>query len=418
MHNIESTNPTEMKHQSMILHILKLSSVSALANASSLSVPIFIILVNQLDKTAQSSLEQKIIEPLFPFLLIMSCRTWLLWNFMGHRLNGQIDEHILIPDESFTQAPLPVIIGYLANIASFTNAFLVGYAMKLHHDDSFKWIPAILLGSLNYLTDLYIQVLPAFRKHVESQQTHKQHLLPFLQQRCNWLLDKYALSISTLIRELLPIVRGIIWTKATITFLETNIYPNSSFIRPLNIPLGMIIYSCSAYSTRFEIVQLRDNLIVSGKEFDTETLFSNYGLSLITMLAKASNGQLFIDGLNKLGVSTKTSVNISLVITIFVLTALQQGLFHSYLSSAETTSSNNNEPQGLLMQYILGNQKAFDLAPSIEIALLCIATILSITATYAKSAIIHQYALHRTSARIQPIIEESSDVELFSPPSA
>lgn len=408
----------EESPDSSYFKILILGTVGTIAIASSLSIPIFIILIAELDKKSSLSDEQKIIEPLLPYIIFLSARSWLVWNFIGHRLNGQVDKDIPEANEHFLQSPHHVALGYIANISSFTNAFLVGYALKLQHQETLNVIPAILLGCLNYLTDIYIQILPAFRKHAEYKHRHHQNIMPFLKQHLNWLLDKYALNFSATIRELLPIFRGLVWTKATISMMNNSVYPlvNTDIIRLLNVPLVFLIYSSSAYSTRFEFVQLKDNLKASGTEFDTESRLYQTQIPAIIFLAKLTNGQVLMDLLKKMDIPTHHAIHICLFPIILALTSLQRDLFHNYLSAVD-------ESQGLLMRFLLGQKRAADLAPKLEVPLLCLTIVISIAATYARAAVLKKYAHERELPRVLPDIEAPSldseheapaEVELFS----
>lgn len=301
--------PTEpIENHSMVaspsvgFQTLKTILVALFASASSLSLPIFIIVMeNEFGTHENRSLEQKILAPLVPYLFLVACNSWLSWNNIGHRMNGHIDDEIQTPDNTFAQAPYHMFIGLLANLPSFTNAFLTVYAGLPSAATPLKLGAAISVGALNYTVDLYTDVVAAFRKHVENKQAQNQKIAPFFKQKYAKPLDKYALLFGKILRELLPIIRGTLWAKITTAGVASTFSSalGDNAIAIINPPLGIMVYWSVAYSTRFDLIQFGDNLKAAGKTVEIENIASRSSNTLIRLAGKASNGQILVDILKK-----------------------------------------------------------------------------------------------------------------------
>lgn len=386
---------TMVANSAVAFQTLKIITVALFASAYSLSLPILIIVMeNEFGTHENRSLEQKILAPLVPYLFLVACNSWLTWNNIGHRMNGRIDTDIQTPDNTFVQAPYHILIGLIANIPSFTNAFLTVYAGLSSVPAPLKIGAAISVGGLNYTTDLYTDVVAAFRKHVENKQAQNQKIAPFFKQKYAKSLDKHALLFGKILRELLPIVRGILWTRITTLGLASTLSSaiGDNAVASINPPIGIMVYWSVAYSTRFDLIQFGDNIKAAGKTFEIENIASCSPNTLIRLAGKVSNGQILVDILKKLKCSTRTSVNITLAFyALGVITILQQAL-HTYVSSAHSNSDSN---EVLLVNYCIGDEQAAQVAPKFEIAIASAAVTLGIIGTFAKSAILHKYSIDR-----------------------
>lgn len=401
---------------SMAFQVLKIITTGMFASASSLSIPIFIIVMKKaFDPQENMSIEQKILAPLIPYLFFISLRYWLVWNNMGHRLNGHIDTDIPISDNSYAQDSSRIVISFLANLTSFTNAFLAINAGLSTARPPTRLGAATILGGLSYTVDLYTDVIAAFRKHVESKQTQGHEIAPFFKQKYAKSLDKHALTIANFLRELLPIVRGVIWAKITTYAISTTFSSSQTqnAITIINHPVGIITYWAVAYSTRFEMVQLENNLRAAGKNFEIETTLSRSSNTLLRLTGKASNGQILIDLLKKIKLTTRASVNTTLTFSSLSLIALLLQALHTYVSNTQS----NNQDNTLLINYCAGDTKAAQIAPKVEIAMACVAVSLGIVGTFARSAIIHKYARNK-EAQIEPaqIAAGDDNTELVARP--
>ena len=389
--------------------VVKISTVALLAGTSSLTWPIFIILMQALSSKEPHSLEQKILAPLIPYMFIFGARLWLIWNEVGHRLDGHPDETMPTPNATFAQAPAHVTLALFANSTSFMLAFLAGYAGLSHASAPVAIGAGIILGTLSYATDTYTVVPSAFRRHVENKQKHGQAVMPFFRQNNVNFLNKHSLLFGKILREMMPVVRGIVWAIIT-TFGASSLltpYVAPDKIANFTIPLGVLIYWSAAYSTRFELMQLKDNLAAAGKPFEIENTLSQspyYGLRVI---GKASNGQMLIDILEKLQLSTKTSVNITLSFAAVGAMAILQQALHVYVSTDDIQAMKTDQ-QGLLLNYCLGSEKAAQIAPNMEFVIDGVCVTLGTASIFAKSALLHRYARERTS-RAQP---QQVDVEI------
>lgn len=395
---------------------LKISTVFMFAIASALSLPIFIITMEkEFDAHNKISLVQKILTPLLPYLFFATCNYWLIWNNIGHRMNGRIDANIEASDNTFAQDPYHVLIGFIANITNFTTAFLAIYAGLSSAPVPLKWGAASAVGMLNYTTDLYTEVVAAFRKHVENKKAQDQKIAPFFKQKYAKPLDKYALPFGGVLRELLPIIRGILWTKITTLGVSSNFSSTigDNAVKIINPLLGIMVYWSVAYVTRFELIQFRDNIKAADKKFEIENAASRSSVSLIRLAGKASHGHILLDMLKKLRLPIRERVNIALAFYALSLMAILQQALHTYVSN---TFSNAQAKDNLLVNYCVGNEKAAQLAPKLEIGIVCVAATLGVVGAFAKSAVIHKYAKSQeVTLPSYQVASNNNDVEIVSP---
>ena len=394
---------------SLSFQSFKICIVTLFASASSLSLPIFIILMQQVNNKEIASVEEKILAPLLPYLLLFTARCWLLWNDVGHRLDGHIDADIPAPNDTFADTPAHIRLALFANVSSFMLAFLVVYAGLSKAPVPFRWGGAIIMGGLSYTVDTYTILPSAFRRYTQYKQSQGQSIKPFFKQKNVQFLDKHALLIGKILRECLPIVRGIVWTKITTDVFASTFAPNLSENR-MNIVkslLGIMIYSPAAYLTRFELVQFGNNLAATGKPFVIENTWSRSSHSALRLLGTASNGQMLIDILQKFKLSRRTSVNFVLIWFALSSIAVLLQTLHTYVSSTDDQAMQANE-QGLLMNYCIGKEEAIHIAPKTEIVITGVAITLGVVGVFAKSAILHQYARERTARALphQVVVEE------------
>lgn len=382
----------------LTLQTLKIAAVPLLASFSSLSLPILIILAEkELGTHEHQSLEQKILEPLLPYLVLVALRTWIVWNNIGHRMNGQADADMVVFNETYEEDPVHVTIALLANTANFADAFLVGRVALSDAPPAAMWSGAIILGSLNYIMNLFTENVDAFRKHVESRQKQGRQIAPFLKQKyIAKLICNHPEYFGIVLREILPIVSGIIraqiTTQAATSLLTTTVSDDK--IKAVTFPLGLVTYWASAYFIRFELVQFRDNIQAEGKKFVIENRLSQSSVPIISLVGKISSGQILIDALKKLKLSTRASVNITLAFAAIGFMALLQKALHYISSDNEAAVEADNE--GIVMSYYAGHKEASRLAPKIEITISCVAISLGVIGTFARSATIHKQA-HATN---------------------
>lgn len=413
----EVTTAHPQSRNSIAFQTLKIITVAIFASASSLSLPIFIIVMEQeLGARENMTLEQKILAPLLPYLFVVACNYWLIWNNIGHRMNGRIDADIQTPDNTFAQAPYHILLGLIAIIPSFTNAFLTVYAGLSSASVPLKLSAAVSLGGLNYTTDLYTDVVAAFRKHVENKKAQGQKIAPFFKQKYAKPLDKYALIFGKILRELLPIVRGILWAKITTLGVRSTLSSTigNNAVAIINPFLGIMVYWSVAYSTRFDLIQFNDNIKAAGKEFEIENIASRSPTTLIRLAGKASNGQILLDILKNLKLPIRGRINIMLAFYALSLMAILQQALHMYVSN---TDSNAQAKDNLLINYCVGNEKAAQVAPKLEIGIACIAVTLGVVGTFAKSAVLHKYTRDNEAKPDQhQIAHDDNGIEIITPP--
>jgi hypothetical protein len=397
------------------LEVSKIMITPIFALCSALSLPIVMILAQQEfspDRTL--SLEQKILLPLVPYLILVSLRTWLLWNSIGQRLNGKPDTEIMASDEHFTDEPMHVLAVCLANTSSFTQALLAGFLISNKLQPAVKWGFGIILGMANYPVDLVTQGVDAFRKHSESKQNHGQHIHPFFKQKYirQWITP-YSKNLGIVIREALPVISGIIHSKTTIQALNSylSMRLSSPALTIIKLPTFMMVYWATAYATRFDLVQFKENIKASGQDFVVENCLSQSAKTPIRICGQITSGQILPELLKLSKMSLSSAVNTTLLFyACGQVITLQQAL-HQYISSSNASAIHSGQ-EGLMATYLFGENQALHLAPKLEIGVTCIAISLGVLGTFAKSATIHN---HARSTEITHRIAVASDNAMPSP---
>jgi len=377
-----------------LLQALKVFTVPMVAMLTSLSLPILIILVYQkLNETNRVSLAHKLPPPLIPYTFLVALRTWLLWNSLGHRLNGRVDAEIQPPDDQAENDTSRVFIALLANTAGFTSALLGGLLLRPDGPPQLLWPFSVILGGLSYTKDLFTEVVDAFRKHAESRHQLGQPVKPFFKQKSMVQLVNYAEYFGLALREMLPIISGIIHAQVATEAASERLAnkASSETIMAIHVPLWLLIYWSAAYATRFELVQFRDNLQATGKQFVIENTCTQSSTGLVRRIGKISSGQVLIDMLRKLNLSIATSVNMTLVCAGIGQMALLHKALQTYVSSGNTVAVEAGNA-GILMKYAVGQSTALRIAPRVEIAMASVAIALSALGTFAKSATLRKQA--------------------------
>ncbi|NDH67508.1 MAG: hypothetical protein EBY22_06295 [Gammaproteobacteria bacterium] len=395
---IQTTQPPSQAPTPIPVKTLKIFAVPIFAALSSLSLPILIVLMNrQPNQPRNLSLEQKILEPLVPYLCLVTLRTWLLWNSVGHRLNGRVDASIQPHDDQSENDPTHVAVALVANTASFTNALLAAFAILSNAPPALLWAGSITIGTLNYTKDFFTEVVDAFRKHVESRNQVGQRIKPFFKQKPIDKVTNSAEYFGLVLREILPIASGIIrsqaTTQTTASFLATRV--SNREISAINIPIGLLVYWSTAYFTRFDLVQFRDNLKAAGKQFVIDNTLSQSSHRPLRLMGKISSGQILIDLLQRIKISRSGSVNVTLMFSIIGMAALIQKALHTYVSSTNSVGVEADN-EGILMNYAFGQRSASRLAPDIAVGIACVSISLSVVGTFARSAILHKQAQELT----------------------
>lgn len=399
---------------SLPVQALKTVAIPSFAAFSSLSLPLFIILMeDNLSEQDSMPLEQKILIPLIPYLILVSLRAGLLWNSIGHRMNGRVDAELLSGDETYEEAPGHMLAALLANTSSFTSALLVAFVGLSEAHPVMLWTGALTLSLLNYTADLLTDVVDASRKFVEYKQTQGHDIAPFFQQKfMGKFIHSHAENFGLVLRELLPVLSGVIRsavTREAAASIFKKTAPEAT-IDGINIPIGLLAYWSTAYISRFELIQLRDNFRAAGTEFNTENKLSQSSYAMLRFVGKVSSGQMLMDTFQYLKLSTRASVNVMLICSSVALTALLRKALHEYVSSNNHDAVWAGE-EGLLMSYCIGKQEALQLAPEIDVAINCISVSLSSISMFTRAATLHKHARLR-DGRLVP--DNIDDIEVGS----
>lgn len=383
---------------------LKFIGVPTAAVFSSLSLAIFIIvgLSQKYNDPDNIPAVPKILLPAVPELLLIAFRMWLINNYIGKRMNFRADADIQQSDDTFEEAPQHVLASLVAILSNFTDAGLVAHAGLAKSQPVILWGGTIVLGTLNYITSILIEAAPAFRKHAEHRQKYGQKIKPFFQQNyIKTLMCGYPEYLARIIREILPCAKGII--QALVVTQTTTAYTGrNKAMNIVNLFLGLTIYAATAWSTRFELAQIRDNLeAATGNEFLTENIFSRCGVPPLRWVGKALSGQLLMDALKRIKLSTATCVNLMLAFRAIGVMATLQKAWYVYLISDNREAITAGQ-EGIVMRYCVGTDETVRLALSAEYILMAISISLGVLSTFARAATLHKEA-HRMDAQVLPV---------------
>lgn len=380
---------------------------------SSLSVPISIIAIEKrFYPNAHLSLEEKLIKTMVPYSISVVFRTWLAWYRIGARLDGNADMPIIssIQDEDRT---VVVIAGMIANISAFNNGLLIAFLQFKNASNTTALTAGFLIGTLNYIAELLTDVGDAFRKYSEKQKHHGKDIKPFFKQKLiQYVFEHHIEKYGMLLREVLPIIHGIIRAKSTADIIDM-LFESKLDRRALNL-LKLIFaissYQASAYFTKFDLIQLHENLKACQlPNFPLENILARSPNAPIRSLGKLLNGQLLLDGFQKafcaIENSIDYSVNCAYVFASIAFMTLIFSILQEYVSSIGNQAVREDN-QGLLMSYYFGSDAAIEVAPKAFIGCVCAAVTLGAVGIFAQTATIKKYAKQRAlepyQAQIMP----------------
>jgi hypothetical protein len=397
--------------------LLKCIAVPTAAMFSSLSLPLSMIAIEKrFFPDINISLEQKILQTLLPYSALVGFRTWLLWYRIGQRLDGKPDEAIEVSSDTQDSASMVVFAGMMANISGFTNGLLLAFLLLQKTNKLTACAAGLALGSLSYTTDLLTDVADAFRKYVETQQVQGKQIHPFFKQKIiKCVFQSHIEKLGVFLREVLPIITAIIRSQATVQ-VTRRLFENEmseTKLRVLHLFLGVIVYESSAYFAKFDVIQLHDNLKACGLvNFDLENTLVNAQSKPVRFVGKIVNGQLLIDTCQRLGLSLKNSVDAAYLFAAVGFIAVIFTAFQTYVSSTNSQAVQDDK-EGLLMDYYLGEKAALDIAPSALLGTISSAVILGAVGLFSQTGTLKQYAKSRsTQDRANQVLpSQETDVE-------
>lgn len=388
--------------------ILKITTVVMVSAFTSFALPIFIIRQEtNLGLQASLSLEEKLLHTVVPYVILVTLRSWVVWNNLGHRMNGRADEEIPILQEAGEEDTLHVALILAADTSNFFDAQLVGSIALSGYSAQVNLTGSVTLGGLNYMTNLFAEGVSAFRKHEAIRRKHGQQITPFFKQKFVALLICHRPEyFGVLLREVLPIIAGIIRAQVT-TQAATALLPStlsSHELQLIRVSLGLMTYWSSAYFMRFELVQIQDTLHAQGTSFEISNTLSRSPLTALRCVGKMSSGEILIDALRKLRLSTRSSVNVCLAFAALGMIALLQKALH-YVSSDNAAAVRDGQ-EGIVMSYYLGQEEAIRFAPKIEVVITCTAITLGVIGVFARSATLHKQARQKNLHQIASGLDE------------
>ena len=83
--------------------------------------------------------------------MLAAFRTWIIWNNIGHRLDGHVDADMGEPNDAFENAPWHVTAAFIANTSNFIDALLVLLVVLSNKPTGIKWGCALAVSSLKEL---------------------------------------------------------------------------------------------------------------------------------------------------------------------------------------------------------------------------------------------------------------------------
>ncbi len=363
---------------------------SLFAATSSLSLPVVIIVYGLQPQSQQLSLLEKIMVPAVPFMALLACRAWLVSNGIIHRLDGQADQPINQPLQLGQSDHCHVMLALCANLSSVSNAIMVVLLSVNGAHPAIKWPLLAVSISLNFILDLYTDVVDSFRKHVEYHAKHGFVILPLFRQPIVSRLYQCADVLAPCIRELLPIFRGFVRSRSFMDVIRHWFPQQNNQLMACNYLLASLIYLASAYSCGFELIQLQDNISSMGKSFSVNNIFSQSANSLIRGVGHTISGKLLMDA-QQLCVSKKSSFYIITLLSMFGTSALIMNILNVYLSS-NNADAVIAQRQGLVMQYYAGQSRAIVVAPALEIGITCSSLALGAISVFAQLPTLWRYS--------------------------
>ena len=365
-------------------------AVSLFSTASSLSLPVVVIALLQKYSINLTNFEKNI-YPVIPYGLLVVCRSWLVSNGLVNRLNGKEDRPILpLTHEDARSDHSRVILALLANLSSITNVMLVVMFSAKEAHIAVQCSLFIVSGGLNYLLELYTDVVDSFRKHVEYCDDKGVHVKPLFQQPLVRSVYSYSDKVAVCIRELLPVFRGFVRSRAFLEVMKGYVKERNIALQIVCYLLSVLIYCASAYSCGFELIQLRDNIESMGKTFVVKNYLSHSSSYLLQFLGRVCSGQVFMD-VAQIGLSQLMSFYGVLLFSAIGSMSLIKTIMTIYLSSNDRSAVVNGH-EGLVMQYYLGCEKALSLAPMIDITVMGLSVILGCLSTYSQKSTLSQYS--------------------------
>jgi len=339
------------------------------ASTSSLSLPVVIIVYGLQPQSQQLSLFEKILVPMVPYAALLACRAWLVSNGIIHRLDGRVDQPINQPLQLGQSDHCHVMLALCANLSSISNAVMVVLLSVNGAHPAIKWPLLAVSILLNFILDLYTDVVDSFRKHVEYHAKYERVILPLFRQPLVRRIYQCADLLAPCIRELLPIFRGFVRSRSFMDVIRHWFPHQSKESMACNYFLASLIYLASAYSCGFELIQLQDNITSMGKFFSVNNVFSQSANSLVRCLGHTVSGKILLD-VQQLCLSKHKSFYLLAILSMMGTSALIMNILTVYLSSndAEAVIA---QRQGLVMQYYAGQARAIEVAPALEIGMAC-----------------------------------------------
>jgi len=305
------------------------------------------------------------------------------------------------------QDPWHVFLALCANLTSISQVTLGVWIAFPYMHPAALWPIMTICGLLNYMVDLYTDVVDSFRKHAEYHKLQGRTLAPLFQQSLASYCYQHARAIVILIRELLPLARGVVRFRIAMTALS-GVMPDhpmkATLLKALLLPL---LYWPAAYSVGFELVQLKDNFEAINQPFNVQRAWSRSQYCFQRAVAHVISGQLLMNGLLWCRLSLRSSTNVVLALHVVNLALMIKGALNVYVSSIDEAAVESGE-KGIVMQYYLGQEEAMRLAPGCEWGIIGFAGLVAVCGTFAQAATIHQYAEYCQSNNLNQVLADDN----------
>lgn len=390
--NNEDAPITELdKDDSWTLFAAKCVTTPIAATFSSMSLPLVIItLERRFAPNANLTVDEKLYKTLPPFLALAFFRTWLLWYRIGQRINGKPDRLVAVKDGAI-DTPSVVRAAMFANIAAFCNGLLL---MMLVMQDSRPEVACgagLFVGTLNYIVDLLTDISDAIRKYSESKDKQGIQIKPlFKQQLIQCLFNQHIEKFGIVLREIFPVITGIIRSRATADVLD-ELFKPSVGLQLLKVILGIVTYEACAFYARYEVLQLRDNLELSNlPNFNPENYLTQSTRKPMRLIGKMASGQLLIDGFDKLKLSPANRVYAAYLFATIGFSSLIYTIFVAYLFSTDKQMLANDR-EGLLINYFLSDSEALDVSRTAIYFVIAMSITLGAAASLSQTGTLYKY---------------------------
>lgn len=363
------------------------------------SFPVFalvILLGKKSFSSDEASLNEKIAVPSLPWLVISLFRSWLAYNKIVHRLNGEKDQEMKPTSPQARTDLVHVTIALFANISSIAGVTLVTLPALASATPAAQWGVAVLLGIFNYIFNIYNDLSDTYRKHkaywdergVEYAHFHEQPII-------RWFY-RMATPMGVFGREFfLPLSAYVTSSLVSQSVSDTLLAAGESEDSVLAIARSIHFISYLAMAnifTSYELYQFSQLMKLDGKTFPIENYLSRKErFFVLRFIGKLQSGELLLDVLKPVTCgSVIGAVSIALFLTWLSISAFLGRALVIYFNSTSDAKVHQGD-EGVVMAYFMGATSALKISPQLFWVVVGLSISLGLAATVARLGTAKEY---------------------------